>query len=80
MQWGARAGAGSPGRTGCQLPGWVTEGDSFARALFLLGDLELTSLLGLASACLLRDLSLWGQWSWRDRLYPVSGPESLERA
>lgn len=43
MQWGAGTGAGSPGRTGCQLPGWVAEGDSFARALLLLGALELTS-------------------------------------
>lgn len=50
MQWGAGAGAGSPGRTGCQLPGWVAEGGSFARALLHLGGLELTSLLGLASA------------------------------
>lgn len=49
MQWGAGTGTGSPGRTGCQLPGWVAEGDSFARAL-LLGCLELTSLLGLARA------------------------------
>lgn len=49
MQWGAEAGAGSPGHTGCQLPGWVAEGGSFSRALLLLGGLELTYLLGLAS-------------------------------
>lgn len=49
MQWGAGAGAGSLGRTGCQLPGWVAGGGSFSRALLLLGGLELTSLVGLAS-------------------------------
>lgn len=62
---GRSSGRGQPGahRLPAARLGWVTEGDSFARALFLLGDLELTSLLGLASACLLRDLSLWGQWN-----------------
>lgn len=73
MQWGAGAGADSPGRTGCQLPGWVTEGDSFARALFLLGDLELTSLLGLASACLLEGFKSLGPVELEGQALPSVG-------
>lgn len=78
MQWGAGAGAGSPGCTGCQMPGWVVEGGSFSRALLLLGGLESTSLLGLASTS--KGLKSLGLVELEDRFYPVTGPESLERA